>query len=146
MPAHKIDFYLNASDRLRRLTGEARRIAELQQAFRKIAPKPLTQACSVKRLSAGTLVLLAENAAIAAKAKQLFPRFLTFYQELGWQVTSIQVEVQVSEASPQPLARGESRRLSIETIDNLERLAASLDDSPLKQALANLLAHQHGRP
>lgn len=145
MPPHKIDFYLNSSNSLRHLADEARRIAELQQVFLKIAPQPLTQACSVRQLRAGTLVLLAENAAIAAKVKQLFPRLLTVFQKLGWQVTSIKVEVQVSETVQQPAAGRARTRLSVETIDNLERLAAGLEDSPLKQALAQLVAHQRDR-
>ena len=91
MPAHKIDFYLNSSNSLRRLADAARRIAELQQVFLKIAPQPLTQACCVKQLRAGTLFLLAENAAVAAKLKQLAPRLLTAYEKLGCEVTSIKV-------------------------------------------------------
>lgn len=142
MPAHKIDFYLNSSNSLRQLADEARRIAELQQVFLKVAPQPLAQACCVKQLRAGILVLLAENAAIAAKIKQLFPRLLTHYQKLGWQVTSIKVEVQVSETGQQPAAGRARARLSIETIENLERLAADLEDSPLRQALTNMVAHQ----
>jgi hypothetical protein len=145
MPAHKIDFYLNSSNSLRQLADEARRIAELQQVFLKIAPQPLTQACCVKQLRAGTLFLLAENAAIAAKVKQLFPRLLTSYQKQGVEVTSIRVEVQVKETAPQPVAGRARTRLSIETIDNLERLAAGLEDSPLKQALTNMVAHQRGK-
>ena len=145
MTAHKIDFYLNSSNSLRQLAGEARRIAELQQVFLKVAPQPLIQACCVKQLRAGTLFLLAENVAIAAKAKQLFPRLLTFYQKLGWQVTSIRVEVQVRETAPQPVAGRAHTPLSIETIDNLECLAAGLEDSPLKQALTNMVAHQRGK-
>jgi len=145
MSARKIDFYLNSSNSLRQLADEARRIAELQQVFLKIAPQPLTQACCVKQLRAGTLVLLAENAAIAAKAKQLIPRLLTLYQKLGWQVTAIRVEVQVKETAPPSVAGPARTRLSIETIDNLERLAAGLEDSPLKQALTNMVAHQRGK-
>ncbi len=145
MPAHKIDFYLNSSSSLRQLADEARRIAELQQVFLKVAPQPLTQACSVKQLRAGTLFLLAENAAIAAIIKQLFPRLLTFYQKLGWQVTSIRVEVQVLETVQQSGVGRTRARLSIETIDNLERLAAGLEDSPLRQALTKLVGHQRGK-
>ena len=145
MSAHKINFYLNASNSLRHLAGEARRIAELQQVFLEIAPQPLTQACRVKQLRAGTLFLLADNAAIAAKAKQLFPRLLAFYQKLGWQVTLIRVEVQVRETASQPVTNPDRTSLSIDTIDNLERLAAGLEDSPLKQALVNMVAHQRGK-
>lgn len=144
MPAHKIDFYLNSSNSLRRLTDEARRIAALQQVFRNIAPPELTQACCVKQLRAGTLFLLAENSAVAAKLKQLAPRLLTSYQKQGVEITSIRVQVQVKEA-PSQLATGRVlKRLSIESIENLERLAAGLEDSPLKQALTNMVSHQRG--
>jgi hypothetical protein len=145
MPAHKIDFYLNSSHSLRRLAGEARRIAELQQVLVKIAPQSLTQACCVKQLRAGTLFLLADNAAIAAKLKQLAPRLLTAYEKLGVEVTSIRVEVQVREAPPGRAPKRAPKQLSIETIENLERLAAQLDDSPLKRALTNMAAHQRDK-
>ena len=140
MPAHKISFYLNASDNLRSLADEARRIAQLQQVFLKTAPTSLTQSCCVKQLRAGTLFLVADNAAVAAKLKQLAPRLLTTYGKQGHEVTSIRVEVQVSGSAPIALAGPGPRRLSIETIENLEGLAAGLEESPLKQALTRLTA------
>jgi hypothetical protein len=142
MSARKIDFYLDSSDRLRAFAHAARRVAELQQVFLNSAPHPLTQACRVKRLRAGTLYLLAENAAIAAKLKQLAPRLLTSYQKQRWQVTSIQVEVQVKSAAPDARFKREPKRLSLETIENLEVLAAGIEESPLKQALTRLAARQ----
>src|SRR5476649_2434137 len=99
MSARKIDFYLNSSDRLRSLTQEARHIAELQRILLNTAPPALTQACCVKQLRVGTLTLLAENAAIAAKLKQLAARLLATYQKQRSQVTSIRIEVQVREAA-----------------------------------------------
>src|SRR5450631_3226924 len=123
MSAHKINFYLNSSDRLRSLTQEVQRIAELHQILMNTAPLELTQACCVKQLRDGTLTLLAENAAIATKLKQLAARLLASYQKLRWQVTSIRIEVQVREAAPRSTARHEPGRLSLETIENLENLA-----------------------
>ena len=142
MPAHKIDFYLNSSDNLRALAQQARRVAELQQAFLKIAPPLLTQASCVKQLRAGTLFLLAGNAAVATKLKQLAPRFLTAYEQLGVEVTSIRVEVQVREAAPEPAKSFKTKQLSIESIEYLESLAAVLEESPLKQALTTMAARQ----
>lgn len=142
MPAHKISFYLNASDKLRSLADEARRIAQLQQVFLKTAPQSLTQGCCVRQLRAGTLFLLAENAAIAAKLKQLAPRLLSSYRKLGEEITSIRVEVQVTEGAPNTISKREPKRLSLETIDNIEGLAAGLEESPLKQALTRLAARQ----
>ena len=142
MSARKINFYLNTSDRLRSLTHEARRNAELHQVLVNITPLELTQACRVKQLRDGTLTLLAENAAIAAKLKQLAARLLVAYQKQRCEVTSIRIEVQVREAIAGPAATREIKRLSIETIENLEKLAEGLEDSPLKQALTTMAARQ----
>ena len=142
MSARKITFYLNASDRLRSLTHEARRNTELHQVLVNIAPLELTQACRVMQLRDGTLTLLAENAPIAAKLKQLAARLLVAYRKQRCEITSIRIEVQVREAVAAPAAARESKRLSIETIENLEKLAEGLEDSPLKQALTTMAARQ----
>jgi hypothetical protein len=146
MPANKIDFYLNSSDSLRSLTRAAQRIAELQQVLLHNAPPALTQRCRVKQCSDGTLTLLAENAAIAAKLKQLAARLLTSYQKQRWQITAIRIEVQVSETPHDFAPPRKSRRLSVETIKNLDRLASQIDDAPLKQALTRMAArHRDGK-
>ncbi len=142
MPAHKIDFYLDSSSSLRALTRAARRVADLQQMFLNVAPQTLTQACYVKELRAGTLFLLAENAAVASKLKQLAPRLLASYVKQGTEVTAIKVEVQVAETAQPPASKPRAKRLSIDSIEDLERLADSLDDTPLKHALARLAARQ----
>ncbi len=142
MSAHKINFYLKSSDSLRSLTQAARRNAELHRVLMNVVPPALTQGCCVKRLHNGTLTLLAENAAIAAKLKQLAARLLDCYQKQRWQVTSIHIEVQVSEPVQKPPPKRELKRLSIETIENLENLSAQIEDLPLKAALARLAAHQ----
>ena len=145
MPARRINFYLNTSDRLRSLTRDAQRNAELHQVLVDTAPPELTQACCVKQLRDGTLTLLAENAAIAAKLKQLAARLLVAYQKQRCEVTSIRIEVQVKEAADAPPPAREPKRLSIETIENLDKLAGQLDDSPLKQALTTLAGRQRAR-
>ena len=142
MSAHKIGFYLNSSDSLRSLTREAQRIAELQQVLLDNAPPALTQRCRVKQLRDGTLTLLAENAAIAAKLKQLAARLLTSYQKQRRQITSIRIEVQVAETAPNLAQKPNTRRLSAETINNLERLAREVEDASLKAALTRLASRK----
>jgi hypothetical protein len=142
MSARKINFYLNSSDRLRSLTHAAQQIAELQRILVNTAPAELTQACCVKQLRDGTLTLMAENAAIAAKLKQLAARLLTSYQKQRLEVTSIRIEVQVRDAAPRRAATSKPKSLSIETIENLERLSEELEDSPLKEAVARMAARQ----
>ena len=145
MPARKLDFYINASKRLRSLAADARRLAQLQQVFLQHAPPSLTRASHVSQLRAGTLFLLAENAAIAAKLRQLAPRLLTTFQIQGVEVTSIRIEVQVRDGSAPAQTPRKIRPLSVETIENLQHLAEALDDSPLKQALTSLAAHQRAK-
>jgi hypothetical protein len=145
MSAHRINFYLNSSDRLRSLTHDAQRVAELHQVLVNTAPPELTQACRVKQLRDGTLTLLAENAAIAAKLKQLAARLLASYQKQRWQVTAIRIEVQVREAAAKPGTGREPKRLSIESIEYLENLAGQLQDSPLKQALTTMVGRHRRR-
>jgi hypothetical protein len=142
MPAHKLDFYFNSSDSLRSLTRAAQRIADLQQVLLNSAPPALTQYCRVKQFRDGTLTLLAENAAIAAKLKQLTARLLTTYRKQRPQITSIHIEVQVREVAPDLTPKSKSLRLSIETIKNLERLASQIDDPNLKQALTRMATRQ----
>jgi len=145
MSARKINFYLETSDRLRSLTHAARRNAELDQVLVNTAPRELTHACRVKQLRDGTLTLLADNAAIAAKLKQLAARLLVSYQKQRSEITSIHIEVQVSEALPAPVKRPQTKRLSLESIQNLENLAGQLEDSPLKQALTRMTTrHRKG--
>jgi len=142
MPAHKLDFYLNSSDSLRSLTRAARQIADLQQVLLNSAPPALTRGCRVKQFRDGTLTLLAENAAIAAKLKQLAARLLAAYRKQRSEVTAIRIEVQVGNASPGRAPTPEFKRLSLDAIENLEKLASGLEDSPLKQALTNMATRQ----
>ena len=142
MTARKIDFYLNASDGLRSLAQEARQIAELDRVLAQAAPEGLTQACRVKQLRDGTLTLWADNAAVAAKLKQLTARLLAAYRKLRSEVTSIRIEVQVG-GQPAAVQKDVKKSpLSIETIGKFDELANSMEDGPLKQALTKLADHQ----
>jgi hypothetical protein len=138
MTARKLDFYLNSAEPLRNLARAARHLDELQQTLATNAPPELTQGCRVKQLRDGILILLADNAAVATQLKQLSPRLLASYQKLGGQITSIRIEVQVRNASPPSPGTSEKRALSIETIENISKLADQLEASPLKDALTRL--------
>lgn len=145
MPARRIDFFLNTSDSLRSLTQEARRVAELDQILVHSAPADLTHVCRVKQLRDGTLTLLAENAAVAAKLKQLSARLLAAYRKQRSEVTSIRIEVQVERDNSKAAPKPEPKRLTTESIRNLTSLAERLEDSPLKQALTRLASRQSAR-
>ena len=141
MPARKLDFYFSAAEPLRVLSAEARRLAEWQQAFLKAAPPVLTQSCRVGALRGDILILLADNAAVASKLRQLAPRLLTSFRKQGFKATSIQIRVQVDRRWA-PAAKPGQRKLSAETLENLEKLAEGLEDSPLKRALRTMATNQ----
>jgi hypothetical protein len=139
MPARKIHEVLACSGELRALSTQAQRLAQLQQVLIEALPSPLDRSARVSTLRAGRLVVLADNAAVAAKLRQLAPRLLRFMQERENQVTGIHIEVQV--AVPQRLSATEpsARDLSLTALRSLEGLASTLKDSPLKQALDRMV-------
>ena len=144
MPARKLDFYLNAADPLRDLTRAARRLSELHQILAKAVPPELAKSCCVKQLRDGVLFLAAANAAVATQLRQLSSRLLAAYQKQGSEVTSIRIEVQVSNPAKPPPIRRENIALSAESIEKIKGLADTLEDSPLKAAL-NRLASRGGQ-
>src|SRR5271156_3558943 len=142
MPAHKINFYLTAANPLRAFAIEARSLDELQQAVLKAPPPALTQNCHIGALRGDILVLLADNGAVAAKLKQLTPRLLTSFRKQGFKATSIQIRVQVDRPWAPRTPATQQRKLSPKVIENLEKLAGELEDSPLKRALITMATNQ----
>ena len=102
-------------------------------------PPPLAHATRVKNFRAGTLFILADNGAVAAKLRQLAPRLLMFVRKRKNEVTGIQVEVQVAMPQIGPANAATGRDLSLTTVRDLERLAEALKASPLKSALDRLV-------
>jgi hypothetical protein len=114
---------------------------ELQRAFSAIAPPGLAAASRVKYCRTGTLFVVADNPAVAAKLRQLAPRLLLLLQKLEAQVTGIHIGVQVK-IPANPAATGVKKSsLPVETIKVFEKLAERVPDSALKLALNNLVRH-----
>ena len=143
MPAHKIGSWL-ASGELRALSSKAQRLTELQQVFFDSAPPSLAQASRVKNYRAGTLFLLADNAAVAAKLKQLAPRLVLTIQKREPEITGIRVEVQVKASEHEPPARIKCSSLPTDSIEHFRKLSEAIPESTLKSALTNLV-RRHGR-
>jgi hypothetical protein len=135
MPAHKVGDLIAQTRELRALSQHARRLTEVQQVLLAIVPFPLSRAIRVGNLRAGTLLVVADNAAVAAKLRQLVPTLLRHVRKRELEVTGIQVEVQVAEQQ-KPCLDKAVRDLSRTTVEDLDRLARSLKDSPLKAAIS----------
>ena len=137
MPARKVGFYFDATPAVQSLVKQALRLIEMQRVFTEIAPKPLAQSGRVGRFARSTLLLFADNGAVAAKLKQLTPSLLVKFQKRGYEVTAIRVEVQ---PPPRQAPPRKKIRLSGKAAGHLQELAGRLPVSPLRAALEGLLA------
>ena len=95
----------------------------------------------MKTLRAGTLYLSADNGAVAAKLRQLAPRLLTAIRDRVPEVNGIRIEVQLSTTGDDLRKNTKKKPLTVETIENFEKLAAALPDSGLKSAVGALARH-----
>jgi hypothetical protein len=78
---------------------------------------------------------------VAAKLRQIAPRLLTAFRERVPEVTGIRIEAQVNAGEDAVRNRPKKADLSIETIENFEKLAAGLRASELKSAVGALVRH-----
>jgi hypothetical protein len=108
----------------------------LQQHFEHIVPPSLKRGCRVMHLNQQTLTLAADNGAIAAKLRQMTGELAAKLQEVGCEVTVIQVQVQVN--APPYVPPPHAPLLSLSGKKHLAQFAENLAESPLKEALNRL--------
>ncbi|MBI5752721.1 MAG: DUF721 domain-containing protein [Hydrogenophilales bacterium] len=144
MTARKLNTFLSEpASPLNRLARAAQRLNAISRIWETIAPIGLARSCRVGRLDDGVLTLLADNGAIASKIKQQLPSLLEKLQTRGSEITGIRVDVQVKIPSPEKVIAPKPG-ISPQSLASLEKLDADLTDSPLKEALTNLIKHQRG--
>ena len=122
MPLRDIRNLLGASSELAALREKTQRLLALQRAYVDCTPvelAELTKASRVGYLKAGTLYLLADNATVAAKLRQLLPRLLPLFQKLETEVTGIHVDVQPKSL---PISPAETLKEGVLPIDYIEHL------------------------
>lgn len=142
MPLTNLRNLIGAAAELAAVRKQAQKQAALQQAFVDYTPvelAELTKASRVGYIKAGTLYLLADHAAAAAKLRQLLPRLLPVFRKLEPEVTAIKVQVQVSATHSAPRAGVKKKDLSVDSIEYFEKLGATVNDSGLKSAITNLV-------
>jgi hypothetical protein len=139
MAARKIGELLAGSGQLKILSREAQRLAELEGLIFEAAPRALSEATRISGFRGGTLILCADNAAIAAKLRQLIPRLLVCVRKRDPEVSGIRVEVQPGPGRRRSPQQSERRRLTPTAVANFRSLAEGLGDSPLKDAVNRLV-------
>ncbi len=139
MPLHTIAKLLGATSELKALSARARRLRELQTLYAGSAPPELACSSRVKNLRAGTLLISADNAAIAAKLKQLGPTLLASLRKSEAEITAIKIEVQVSGALRERVPQSKKTPLTTDAIQEFESLAKRVPDGQLKAALTRMV-------
>ena len=134
--SQRLNSYLGASPELRRLSGKAEQLSALQRLYAQLAPPSLARASHILQLERQTLLIAADNGAIAAKLRQLIPELVRLFQNRGCEVTGIRVRVQV--APPSPVRAEAPAALSATGRKQLLDAAGKMPDSPLKSALQRL--------
>jgi hypothetical protein len=142
MPLRDIQTLIGATGELASVRKQAQRLATLQQAFVDHTPVELAHVTKTSRVGyskAGTLYLLAEHAAVAAKLRQLLPRLLPVFRKLDAEITAIKIEVQVKGHARAAALKPKNLSLPIDSIEKFRDLAGSVRDQDLKLAITNLV-------
>jgi hypothetical protein len=142
VPVQKIGDVIATSGNLEALARKARRLKDLQQLLFEASPPSLAAASGVADLKSGTLIVVADNAAVAAKLRQLAPRLLLHVREQANEVTGIRVEVQVKPHKIKAEDDITKRSLPPDAIKDFSALSDALPASPLKSALDRLVARR----
>jgi Dna[CI] antecedent, DciA len=109
----------------------------LQQIYARAVPGHLAKKSRVAFEQSGAVVIVADTSAVATKLRQLAPRIVDKIVKSAPEVTSIQVEVQVTregDAGARRLPRIGSRGRS-----SWSQLRDTLPPSPLRNAVVKLL-------
>ena len=141
MPLHKIGDLLGASDELKALSARTRRLRELQTLYLRSAPRELAMSSRVKNYRAGTLFIAADNAAVAAKLRQLAPTLLASIRETEAEITALRIEVQVGGAARERVRESRKTALTSDAVEKIQELSKRVGDAGLKSALARLARH-----
>ena len=133
--------YLRSDDKLGSLLPTVEQVVQLQAACEQQLPS-LFNSCQVMQLREGTLHISAPNAALATRLRQVLPKLQQGLREKGWGVEQIRLKVQLMPTQPAPSPASEPRVLSSSAIASFASLASQIEESPLRDALQNLLKHQ----
>src|SRR5688572_25018231 len=134
MPLHKIGDLLGASDELKALSARTRRLRELQTLYLRSAPRELAMSSRVKNYRTGTLFIGADNAAVAAKLRQLAPTLLASIRETEAEITALRIEVQVGGAARERVQESRKTALPSDAVEKFQELSKRVGDPGLKSA------------
>ncbi|PWT76296.1 MAG: hypothetical protein C5B46_01340 [Proteobacteria bacterium] len=114
-----------------------KKLSALQQSYAAALPSELSRRTRVSFERSGTVVVFADNGAVAAKLRHLAPRIVSEIVKAHPEVTSIRVEVQVAQSSMGPARTRPS--IGLRGLASLVKLRDALPEAPLRAALSRLI-------
>jgi hypothetical protein len=145
VPLSKIDRVLSADAELQPLVSKTRDLRALRGLVDGFLPPDLARLTRVANFRDGELVLLAANAAAAAKLRLLAAPLSAYLSERRLQVNSVSLRVQPNGPRKAPQAVQKSVQLSTLTLERLRGLHKRMRPSPAREALGRLLDRSRGR-
>jgi hypothetical protein len=145
VPLTTIGKLLGSAAELKTLSARMRRMHALQTLYSRCAPPELAGSSRVKNYRAATLVVAADNSAVAAKLKHLAPSLLASLRESDAEITAIRIEVQVKGSARNRPGKSNKTALSADALERFDELAKRVPDGDLKAALGNLVRHHRPR-
>ena len=119
--------------------AHARLLQKISRIYRNTVPEHLGAASRVANLKSGTVVIHADNGAVAVKLRQMAPSLTREFSGRGIECTGVTVKVQALDIAQQSHVVT-ARPLSTGARQGLGNLAESLPSSPLREAIEQLLA------
>jgi hypothetical protein len=130
--------YLRSDDKLGSLLPTVEQVVQLQAACEQQLPT-LFSSCQVLQLRENTLHISAPNAALATRLRQVLPKLQQGLRASGWDIEQIRLKVQLMPTQAAPPAPSAPRVMSSGAIESIASLASQIEESPLRDALQNLL-------
>ncbi len=131
--------FVDAGSTLENLRMHAQRLIELQRHVEAALPAPLAAVCHVANLKGDTLLIHADNGAVAAKLRQATPSLVEALAAQGVQLAAIKIATRPAHTAP-PERPPTHRAVSGRTQHDMQTLADQLpQDDPLRQALERFM-------
>ena len=134
---------LSASDGAGSLLVAAEQLGRLERDVHALLPAALSGSVRLSPPREGALVFLVANNALAARLRQQTPSLIEGLAKRGWLIRTIRIRVSI--ATPEPQKPPKEAYLPRQGLLSLRDLRDSLEPSPLRDALARLVArHSYG--
>lgn len=135
---NSLEDYLEAPDGAGKILAHARLLMRLSALYEQIAPAYLSSASRLANYKSNTVVLHADNSAVAAKLRQIAPTLAEGFSRRGIECNGVQIKVQGTQNQEQSRTSTQ-KPLSGEAFATLESLQEQLPEGQLKTALTTLL-------